>query len=175
MQMSIKPSKKKLRREKKKMKKSLLSIILAAVLVLGLAPLTADAAGQSYGLSWNNRASLDPVTVDWNPRAQTLTVQYNNTGNYFALNNTNEAQKTILLKRDNRGNFQELRGVYSRIVATGAMRGQGRYGAVTLKFYDRTGREYRFENGSHYAVNFYIIANGHRHTTPNGKEPFRFM
>ena len=157
-----------------KMTKKVLFTLVIVLLILAVPALAQEG---NYGLTWGSRTGMsgpgNPVHVVWNGSTAELSVTYTNGGNYFALNNINEAQGSKLLRADASGNLREVSGVTSRIVSTGNTRGGSNYGTVVLKFFSGSA-PYIFQGGTSYGVQFDIIANGYHHATPASTNPFRF-
>jgi hypothetical protein len=140
------------------------------------------ASDGDYTLQFAN-GSTNAARAVWNGATGELTVTYNSSGDYFALDDMSEAQSSKLYKHEGSGKFTEISGVTSKIVATGEKQTKsGNYAstlgnncsAVTLKFF-KNSSPYVFEKDEYYAVIFDIVANGYHHGTVKGGDPFVFL
>ncbi len=156
------------------MKKFIFSIMPVLVMCLSLLPMTAFAEEAKYRLYWREGSRSNPncpVTVTWEANSHKVNVRYDNSGDYFILEDFDVEQETELYKQnESSGSWSLVSGVSTRILNAGDVRSGKNYGSVLIGFFDASGTPYAFTDGV-YGIDFRIGANGF-HSTPSGGERF---
>ncbi len=155
------------------MKRRIFAFLLTLMMCLSLLPLTVFAEQAKYRLDWKEGSRSNPncpVTVTWEANSNIVNVSYDNTGDYFILENFDVEQETMLYKQESKGTWSLVSGVSTRILSAGNIRSGNNYGSVSIGFFNAWGTPYAFTDGV-YGIDFRIGANGF-HSTPTGGERF---